>query len=114
MIVARLFRGHEWLERSLVPDKHISRLGRRPAVPEVGDQGVSDVGEQRQGEDAAGLGLGERQHVLPPVDGIEAELPEVARTQAVPGREQQDGIVTTADGRRAVHAIQKGGSPRAR
>ena len=51
-------RGDERLERCLVPDEHVPRCRRRPAVPEVGEQGVSDLGEQRQGEDAAGLGLG--------------------------------------------------------
>ena len=80
-----------------MPHKHMPRRRCRPAVAKVGDQGISDVGEQRQDEDTAGLGLGDRQHALAPADGIEAELPEVARTQAVASREQQDGVVTTTD-----------------
>ena len=40
------------------------------------------------------------EQLVPLVQGeriVEAELPEVARTQAIAGREQQDGVVTTAD-----------------
>ena len=74
MIVASLFVATNG-SNCLVPDKHVPRCRCRPAVPEVGEQSVSDLGEQRQGEDAAGLGLRDRQHALPPVNGVEAELP---------------------------------------
>lgn len=98
---------------AVMPHEDFARTGLWTVVSKIRDQRLLDRGGQREHERAARLGPSHPQHPGPPVDVIDTQVDDLARTEAVDGEQQEHRVVATADGgvligrgQQATHVIE--------
>jgi hypothetical protein len=92
-----------------VPDEDVATRGLGPAIAEVRDEGVGHLRQEGQDQQPSGLGLGEGDLLVAPVDVIETELANVTGSHAEPRRQQQDRVVPLAQRRAPIDRLEQCG-----